>query len=214
MSEDLDTKAKRIPLSVYLWAAAVAALVGFIGVYLTQGPNDNVLTGAPTSQSTDALNTGEMTSFEFTENPGPLPEIAFQDGAGKTISLEDFKGKAVLVNLWATWCAPCREEMPSLDRLQGALGGEAFEVIALSLDRGGAEPSKKFLDKLKVKHLKLYVDPKARSSRPLKAVGMPTSILFDPQGKEIGRLVGTAEWDSEDAQRLVKSVLPKTTPSG
>lgn len=208
MSEDFDTNAKRIPGAVYVWAAAIAAMVGFAGVYLTQGANDNALPSAPPPQSADALNSGQMASFEFTETPGPRPEIAFQNDKGKTLTLADFDGKAVLVNLWATWCGPCREEMPSLDRLQGDLGGSSFEVIALSLDRGGAKASREFLDKLNAKHLKLYVDPKARSSRPLNAVGMPTSILFDTKGREIGRLVGTAEWDSADAKRLIQSVIP------
>jgi thiol-disulfide isomerase/thioredoxin len=113
----------------------------------------------------------------------------------------------VLLNLWATWCAPCREEMPSLDRLQKDLGSDKFEVVALSLDRKGAEASQKFLDETKVSSLKLYVDASAKQGTTLKIVGMPTTILIDKEGRELGRLAGPAEWDSEDAKRLITAAI-------
>jgi thiol-disulfide isomerase/thioredoxin len=150
------------------------------------------------------LNQGHMTAFVFRKEPEALPEITFTDGAGKPMSLADFKGRKVLLNLWATWCAPCRKEMPALERLQKELGSERFEVVALSVDRGGIEASKKFLDQIKVSALGLYVDATGRANATLRAVGLPTTLLIDEQGREIGRLVGPAEWDSEDAKRLVR----------
>jgi thiol-disulfide isomerase/thioredoxin len=104
-------------------------------------------------------------------------------------------------------CAPCRKEMPALDALQKELGGDRFEVVALSVDRQGAAASKKFLDETKVTNLKLYVESTARSIGTLRATGLPTTILIDREGREIGRLAGPAEWNSADAKRLIASVL-------
>jgi thiol-disulfide isomerase/thioredoxin len=198
----------------------VAALVGFGAIYVTLGRPDNVQTSAPTETQTSTtpstlpagpgvnpLSKGDMAAFVFKKQPEPLPEFTFVDGTGAERSLKDWKGKVVLLNLWATWCAPCRKEMPALDRLQQALGSDGFEVVALSVDRGGAEASKKFLDQINIEALKLYVDPTARATSQLKAVGLPATLLIDAQGREIGRLTGPAEWDSEDARRLVQAVL-------
>lgn len=200
-----------------------AALVGFGAVYVTLAPNDNVRTStpaAPAPQSTakaaerlprgpgaNPLSKGEMAAFVFKKEPEPLPELAFIDGTGAERSLKDWEGRVVLLNLWATWCAPCRKEMPALDRLQQALGSERFEVVALSVDRGGTEKSQTFLDQIGVQALKLYLDPTARATSQLKAVGLPATLLIDGQGREIGRLTGPAEWDSEDAKRLIQAAL-------
>jgi thiol-disulfide isomerase/thioredoxin len=146
-----------------------------------------------------------MIKFVFKKEPEPMPEITFVDGTGASKTLSDFKGRVVLLNLWATWCLPCRKEMPALDRLQAAMGSDKFEVVALSLDRAGIEASRKFLDGIKIANLKLYVDPTARMNGPLKIFGMPTTILIDAQGREVGRLLGEAEWDSEDARKLIKA---------
>jgi thiol-disulfide isomerase/thioredoxin len=121
--------------------------------------------------------------------------------------LADWRGKVVLLNLWATWCLPCRKEMPSLDRLQKEMGSDKFEVVAISVDRKGAAASKKFLDETQVERLALYVDATARLSSELRVVGLPATLLLDAQGREIGRLLGGAEWDSEDAKRLIRSAL-------
>jgi thiol-disulfide isomerase/thioredoxin len=113
----------------------------------------------------------------------------------------------VLLNLWATWCAPCRKEMPELDRLQAELGSERFEVVALAVDRAGAEGARKFLAETRVKSLALYVDQTARAGTLLKAIGLPTTILIDAQGREVGRLTGPAVWDSAEAKRLIRAVV-------
>ncbi len=111
----------------------------------------------------------------------------------------------VLLNFWATWCAPCRKELPALDKLQKQLGSPKFEVLALAVDRAGPEKAKRFLDDTKVTSLPLYIDTTARAANAMRAVGMPTTILIDAEGREIGRLVGPAEWDSEDAVRLIRA---------
>lgn len=160
-----------------------------------------------TASKVNPLSTGKMINFVFKKTPAPLPEIAFTDGEGKPKSLKDWRGKVVLLNLWATWCAPCRREMPDLDKLQGELGSDKFEVVALSVDRKGIKASKRFLEQIKVKHLKLFNDATMRSSSKLRAIGMPTTLLIDAEGREIGRLVGPAEWHSDDAKRLIKAQL-------
>ena len=136
--------------------------------------------------------------FAVHETPQPLPEIRFQDAEGTTLRLEDFRGKTVLLNVWATWCGPCRREMPTLDRLQGELGGPDFMVLALSIDRAGIDAVRKFFGEISVRNLAIYIDATAASASRLGAVGLPTTFLIDREGREIGRLVGPAEWDTPD----------------
>ena len=193
----------------------LSAAAGFAAVYATMSPHDNV--AIENSRSDAAGSAGEpvgatapgdkMVAFVRRKTPEALPEITFNDASGKVLTLADFKGRTVLLNLWATWCAPCREEMPALNRLQQALGSDKFEVVALSLDRKGAEASRKFLTDTKAEHLKLYVDATGKQGTTLKIVGMPTTILIDKEGREIGRLAGPAEWDSEDAKKLIEAAL-------
>lgn len=194
---------------------AVTALIGFAAVYFTIAGRDNATSPDldEKSQKTafDAAQgprgTGKMAAFVTKKAPEPLPDITFKNGEGTTLKLSDFKGRTILLNLWATWCGPCREEMPSLDRLQKELGSDKFEVVALSLDRQGADAAKKFLDEVKVTNLKLYIDESARQASALKIIGMPTTILIDRDGNEIGRLAGPAEWDSADAKKLIEAAL-------
>jgi thiol-disulfide isomerase/thioredoxin len=193
--------------------AAVAAIVGFAAVYGTLSRPDNIgmTRSAPepakTAESSPQKRIPGLPAFVFKRTPEPLAEVNFVDGTGAARTLADFRGKTILLNLWATWCAPCREEMPSLDRLEAELGSEKFEVVALAVDRTGADAAKKFLDETGVKSLKLYTDPTTRSGSALKAIGMPTTILIDAEGREIGRLPGPAEWDSDAAKALVRETI-------
>jgi thiol-disulfide isomerase/thioredoxin len=198
-----------------LMIAALAAVIGFGAVYVTMGlrdnassppqPAENAATSSPSAKSEGQPN--QMAAFVAKKTPEALPDITFNDGTGKELKLSDFKGRTVLLNLWATWCAPCREEMPALNRLQQELGSDAFEVVALSLDRQGAEASKKFLDEVQATALKLYVDPTAKQGTELRLVGMPTTILINKDGLEVGRLVGPAEWDADEAKALIKAAM-------
>ncbi|AHB47481.1 redoxin [Hyphomicrobium nitrativorans NL23] len=197
--------------------AAVAALVGFAAVYGTLGRPDNNADNGAMAVSGQSAATGEATAsrktvpdmpaFVFKATPEPLGEVRFTDGDGKPMTLADFKGKTILLNLWATWCAPCREEMPSLDRLQQEFGSDTFEVVALAVDRAGPETAQKFLDEIGVTSLKLYSDTTTRSGSALRAVGMPTTILIDAEGREIGRLPGPYEWDAPEAKALIQAEL-------
>ena len=145
-------------------------------------------------------------NFAPTE-PKPAPELTFLDAQGSELSLADFRGKVVILNLWATWCAPCRREMPSLDRLQAAHGEDGLLVLPLSLDRGEIDKVEAFYEEVGLPNLGIYHDPKAAAGRAFGAYGLPTTIVIDREGREIGRLLGPAEWDSDEALALVQAVL-------
>ena len=123
-------------------------------------------------------------------------------------ALSDFRGKVVLLNVWATWCAPCRKEMPALDRLQQTLGGAEFEVVALSIDGGGAAAVRRFYDEIGIRSLALYVDSTMAASGKLRTVGIPTTLLLDREGRERWRKTGPAEWDSPEIVESLRAKLP------
>ena len=134
--------------------------------------------------------------FGRAASPKAMPELRFVDGAGRAHTLADFRGKVVLLNVWATWCEPCREEMPTLDRLQARLGGDRFQVVALSVDQQGASIARKFYDEFAIKALPLYIDPTAKAAFVLNAPGLPVTLLVDRSGREIGRHLGAVKWDA------------------
>jgi thiol-disulfide isomerase/thioredoxin len=196
----------RKPAILIITLAVIAAA---IGVYL-KGEGDGKLgTAGPDveGQVSRELATGTMAAFVIKGERKPVPEISFTPEHGEATSLKAWRGRVVLVNLWATWCAPCREEMPTLAALQSAMGSKDFEVVAISLDRKGIEVSAKFLNDVAATSLKLYTDPSAETLGKFQAVGLPASILIDRQGREIGRLLGPAKWNSDEAQALIKAAL-------
>ena len=141
------------------------------------------------------------------ERPKPLAAIQFEDANGQSRSLTDFRGKVVLLNIWATWCVPCRKEMPTLDRLQAQLGGPDFQVVALSMDRAGPDVVKKFFAEIGVRNLALEIDPSSKAMFALGVFGLPTTVLIDRKGQEIGRLVGAAEWDAPEMLDFIRSEI-------
>ncbi|WP_020180800.1 TlpA disulfide reductase family protein [Methylopila sp. M107] len=156
---------------------------------------------------------GEVAAVATPSSPRPIPQLSFKDAAGADVGLEKFKGKVVLLNLWATWCAPCRKEMPALDQLQAEMGGDGFEVVPVSLDFGTADKPKKFLADIGTQKLPLFHDPSGKVLSSLKAVGrgtgLPTTLILDRAGCEIGYLPGPAEWASPEAKDLVRAALGK-----
>jgi len=170
-----------------------------LGVILTMGNN---------SYAKGPNLKGAMQVFQLA--PSALPRPSSSDGAtwkdenNKDISLADFKGKVVLLNYWASWCLPCIRELPSIDRVQGSLGGNDFTVVAINLDRAGKPKARQLTKRLKIKHLALYLDPKSDSARKLSVRSMPTTFIFDRNGREVGKLVGGAEWDEAEAVALIK----------
>ncbi|MEQ8396163.1 MAG: TlpA disulfide reductase family protein [Thalassobaculum sp.] len=149
--------------------------------------------------------------FAVYDTPKPLPEIRFVDGGGQQRTLGGFRGRTLLVNIWATWCVPCREEMPTLDRLQGELGGSGFEVVALSIDRAGIAVVDRFYNDIGVRHLARYIDSSGKAARTLGTYGLPTTLLIDSSGREIGRLVGAAEWDAAEMVAFIRMHLSVKT---
>ncbi len=148
-------------------------------------------------------------NFEPAAAAGRIPDTIFTDEAGRELTISDFRGRIVLMNFWATWCGPCVREMPALERLSARLGGDDFAVIALSEDRNGWEKIGPFRDKLGLKSLALYHDVKSVMMFGTKARGLPTTILIGRDGRELGRLTGPAEWDSEDAVALMRHYIGK-----
>jgi len=154
---------------------------------------------------------GEVAAVNVAKAPLKVPPLAFNDATGKRLTLEHWRGRTVLLNLWATWCVPCRKEMPALDALEQRLGGPEFEVVAVNIDTRDAEKPKAWLKEVGVQKLAYYADPSARAFQDLKSIGrafgMPTTILLDPQGCELGTIAGPAEWASDDAIKLVEAAL-------
>src|SRR5690606_22103276 len=159
----------------------------------------------------DTLATGEVAAFKVSDTPRHLADLAFNDGDGMPTDLGAFAGRTVLVNLWATWCAPCRAEMPALARLQEARGGDDFTVVAVNLDTGDTAKAKAFLHEVGADGLDFYADPTTGLFTALKqrgmALGLPTTVLVDPSGCQLGIMAGPAEWDSPDAIALIDAAL-------
>ncbi|HET7802957.1 MAG TPA: TlpA disulfide reductase family protein [Pseudolabrys sp.] len=154
---------------------------------------------------------GEVAAVNVARSPLRVPDLSFQDATGKALTLDHWRGRTVLLNLWATWCVPCRKEMPALDALQQRLGGPGFEVVAVNIDTRDPDRPKAWLKEVGVQQLAYYADPSARTFQDLKSIGrafgMPTTLLIDPKGCEIGTIAGPAEWASDDAIKLIKAAL-------
>jgi len=166
---------------------------------------------APTGSPNAALSTSAAKlGFAFPALASPVPALEFAGGNGETIGLKNFRGKVVLLNLWATWCGPCRKEMPTLDRLQARLGGTEFEVVALSMDQAGLDVVRDFYREVGLKRLRIYIDPSAQPMFTLNLIGLPTTLLIDREGRELARLAGTKEWDSVEMVQLFRQIIERT----
>ena len=205
---------RRIPLAVA--AVLIGAVAGFAGIYgfggLRHEAGDPGCRGAvDLARKIAPLAHGEVAALTMATAPLKLPDLTFEDAEGRPRKLSDWRGKTLLVNLWATWCVPCRKEMPALDGLQARLGGPNFEVVAINIDTRDPEKPKRFLTDAGLTRLGYFTDEKAKVFQDLKsigrALGMPTSVLVDPKGCEIATIAGPAEWNSDDAIRLITAAL-------
>ena len=164
---------------------------------------------ADTSQL-EALREGTMKKLIFSE-PAPVSEETFTHADGGEFQLSDFQGKHVLVNFWATWCAPCRKEMPMLSELQSEFGGDAFEVVTIATGRNELAGIRRFLDEIDVDNLPLFLDPKQGLARDMAVLGLPITVILDPEGREIARMRGDAEWNSDSAKAIIAALIGDTT---
>ena len=207
---------RRIPLVI--GAVVIGGLVGYgamagLGLKGGAGGDPACRAAVTTAKKIAPLAQGEVAALTMATAPLKLPDLAFEDADGKPVKLSDWRGKTVLVNLWATWCVPCRREMPALDSLQEKLKGPNFEVVAINIDTRDPEKPKTFLKDASLTRLGYFTDQKAKVFQDLKAIGralgMPTSVLVDPKGCEIATIAGPAEWASDDALKLVTAALHK-----
>lgn len=154
----------------------------------------------------EAVRAGEMQKLNFAD-PKALPEFELVGMQDEARSLSEFQGKWTLVNFWATWCAPCRHEMPSLDALQGALGGEDFTVVTVATGRNAVPAITEFFAEAGVTRLPVLRDPKAQLARQMGVAGLPVTVILNPEGQEVGRLIGDADWNSADAQAVIAALI-------
>lgn len=167
--------------------------------------------GAGAHSARDTAATGGAPAAERAGSARTVPDLRFADGAGAPRSLADFRGRVILLNLWATWCVPCREEMPALDRLHAALGGPEFEVLALSLDQAGVVAVRKFYQEINLRALDIYVDQNGDALRKLGSVGVPLTILIDRDGRELWRVLGPREWDQPAEVDRIRGHLARSS---
>ena len=154
----------------------------------------------------EALREGTMKKLIFSDAQ-PVSDVTFTDPDGGTFQLSDFKGKHVLVNFWATWCAPCRKEMPMLSELQTEYGGDAFEVVTIATGRNELAAIRRFFDEVGVDNLPLYLDPRSALGRDMGVLGLPITLILDPEGQEIARMRGDAEWNSPSAKAIIETLI-------
>jgi thiol-disulfide isomerase/thioredoxin len=210
-------------------AALAGVVAGAIGVYVMGGMSGNAGAGADAgaaascaasttlAHTVDGAATGEVAGMLAADPPRPLGDLAFNDPDGKPMTLAALEGRTLLINLWATWCAPCRHEMPALDELQAQRGGDDFEVVAVNVDTGDDVKPLRFLEETGIESLAYYRDNTLGLFNDLKrrglALGLPVTLLVDGDGCLVGHMNGPAEWASEDALRLVDAVRSADGPS-
>lgn len=197
--------------------ATTLAVVAAVGLYAFMSGSDNPLDGANCGQSVEKIAAiepfmrGDLAAFQPTTNSIDLSSLAFNDKNGAPVTLADWQGRTVLLNLWATWCAPCRREMPALEKLQDALGSEAFEVVPVSIDLGEDTKAKRFYKQIGLTTLPFYADGTLEIFNTLKkhglAFGMPATILIDKNGCSLAVLNGPAEWAGKDARSFIKAAI-------
>ncbi|WP_244607208.1 TlpA disulfide reductase family protein [Bosea sp. CS1GBMeth4] len=194
-------------------ALALLVIGGAAAFYSVRGGAGNSTCSAAgaRAEALRPLARGEVAAVEVAKQPALIPDLAFNGPDGEPTTLSAFRGKTVLVNLWATWCLPCLTEMPALDALQGALGGSDFEVVAINIDTRHPDKPKKWLADKNIVRLGYYADPQAKVFQDIRAVkkveGMPISLLVDPAGCELALLQGPAEWSGADARTLITAAI-------
>ena len=218
-SRDVNRSHAKKRLAVVLAGGVAGVAIGLAGIYGITRLTSNPLVQVECRAAADIANRikplarGEVAAVAVANTPKLLPALAFQDAGGANRTLAEWRGRTVLFNLWATWCVPCRKEMPALDALQDKLGGPDFEVVAVNIDTRNLDKPRTWLKEVGVTRLAYYADPTAKVFQDLreigKAFGMPTTLLIDRAGCEIASLAGPAEWASDDAIKLIQAAIGK-----
>ncbi len=213
-----DNAKPRSASKIIALAVLAGLAAGAVAVYVSNRPSGNTDTDvagvcAAKQERAKALGeaaTGDVAAMSASD-PQPLTHLSFKGPDGKPLTLADFSGKTLLVNLWATWCAPCRAEMPAFDALQSDMGSDKFEVVAINVEKGPDDKPKGFLDEIGIEHLAFYRDDTLGVFNDLKtralALGLPVTLLVDDEGCLLANMNGPAEWASEDAKRLIRTAL-------
>ncbi len=192
-------------------AAGLAAVYGIGAIGRNAGADAACRPAQVIAKQLVPLARGEVAAVSVATAPKLVPGLTFSDASGRTRTLAEWRGRFVLLNLWATWCVPCRKEMPALDELEAKLGGPQFEVVTINIDTRDPDKPRAWLRDAGIAHLAYYADPSAKVFQELKAAGksfgMPTTLLIDPQGCELGTLNGPAEWASDDALKLIGTAM-------
>ena len=189
-----------------LWVPAIGLgliIIALVAVASRSGHKEETASVAPPAAEAPAPKGADLVWYDA---PKPAPATVFKDQADADKTLADFTGKALVVNFWATWCAPCVKEMPTLDALQAQMGGDTFQVLTISQDREGATVAKPFMEKNAWKNLALYTEPQARFQRDASIRGLPTTIIIDKTGKEVGRVEGEVNWTAPEVVEKLKAL--------
>ena len=218
-SHDNRRRAAKKRIAVILLGGVAGVAIGLAGVYGigrlagNAGADPACKSSVETARRMAPLARGEVAAVAVAKAPKALPVLTFKDGEGAAKSLADWRGRTLLLNLWATWCVPCRKEMPALDALQGKLGGPDFEVVSINIDTRDPDKPKAWLKEVGIGKLAYYADNSAKVFQDLKVIGkafgMPTTLIVDANGCELATLAGPAEWASDDAVKLIAAALGK-----
>jgi len=192
------------PAVLYI-AAGLGAIAAVVFFTTRDGPSQPVT--AVDYSAVMQLRSGDMKKLNFHPAPKPVSTNAFESESGTAMTLADYKGKYILLNFWATWCTPCRREMPMLSEMQASLGGDNFAVVTLATGRNPPPAIKKFFTEIGVDNLPRHRDPKSLLGNEMGVFGLPVTLILDPSGNEIARLTGDAEWNSDSAKAIISALI-------
>lgn len=196
--------------------AVKALIAACVVLYGAQAHADNTSPSmlSPAERSTlETLMPADFDEFTLHAEPRPFRDKTFLNAKGTEIDLSTFDGGLTLVNFWATWCPPCLKELPGMERLQADFAGDGLTIVPISLDRGGLKKAGSFWKRKKFTAMGLYADPDKDLAQQMGVIGLPVTAVLGPDGREIGRLIGEAEWDSEDARKMIRYLIEATRPS-
>ena len=194
--------------STVLYTALAVGAIAVLGAVFVLNPAAPVPAALENRAEIEALRDGDMKKLAFHPAPKPVPAVAFEAAGGGEGRLSDYAGKLTVVNFWATWCAPCRKEMPMLADLQTEMGGDAFEVVTLATGRNAPQAMAAFFQEIGVTNLPLHRDPNSAVARGMGVLGLPTTVILSPEGVEIARLTGEADWSTDSAKAILRALMP------